>query len=201
MPATGEPDIRIAVYGGSFNPPHVCHQVTILYVLETQPVDECWVTPCFKHPFEKQLAPYDLRRDWCRALIEPFGPRCRICDVEGEMGGESRSIDTMEELGRRHPRAEFSLVLGSDIRSERQRWKRFDELERRYPIIWIGREGHRPEGEGLVLPDISGSMLRAAFRRGEPVSRYIPRRVLERIRASGWSWGQGETTSPPAKTS
>ena len=45
--------MRVALFGGSFNPPHVAHQLVALYVLETQPVDELWLIPCFQHPFEK----------------------------------------------------------------------------------------------------------------------------------------------------
>ena len=40
----------IALFGGSFNPPHVAHQLVALYVLETQPIDELWFVPTYTHP-------------------------------------------------------------------------------------------------------------------------------------------------------
>ena len=39
---------RVAFFGGSFNTPHVAHQMVCLWVLETQPVDEIVVVPTFK---------------------------------------------------------------------------------------------------------------------------------------------------------
>ena len=47
---------RVALFGGSFNPPHVAHQLVALYILETQDVDELWFVPTYAHPFGKQLA-------------------------------------------------------------------------------------------------------------------------------------------------
>ena len=41
---------RVAFFGGSFNPPHVAHQMACLYVLETQPVDAVLVAPTWRHP-------------------------------------------------------------------------------------------------------------------------------------------------------
>ncbi len=57
--------MRVAVFGGSFNPPHVAHQFVALYVLETAGVDELWLVPCAKHTFEKLLAPFSHRLRMC----------------------------------------------------------------------------------------------------------------------------------------
>ncbi len=189
MPGTGDYKRRVAIYGGSFNPPHICHQLTLLYVLETCPVDEVWLVPCNEHAFGKDLAPFELRRSWCEVLVQPFGARCRVSDIEQQLGGESRSIDTLEVLVERFPNVTFSLVLGSDIRAEREQWKRFDELERRFPIFWIGRQGFGEAlSDGICLPDISSTQIREAFRSGKPLESFIPSRVLDTIRASGYRW-------------
>ena len=51
---------RVAVFGGSFNPPHVGHLLGVVYALATAPIDEVLVVPVYQHPFAKHLAP--LRR-------------------------------------------------------------------------------------------------------------------------------------------
>jgi len=167
----------------------MCHQIAVLYALECAGADAVWLVPCHRHAFAKALAPYDLRRAWCEALAAPFGERVRISDIERELGGESRTIDTMDALAARHPDLRFSLVLGSDIRAERNAWKRFDELERRFPILWIGRMGHAESADdALVLPDVSSRRIRCLLREGGDASDFVPRRVLDAVRASGWRW-------------
>src|SRR6185436_15273951 len=103
--------MRVALYGGSFNPPHVAHQLAALYVLETQPVDELWFVPCFKHPFEKALEPFEDRLEMCRRAVAPLGPRARVSDVEGRLGGESKTLRTVNELLRQSPGLELHLVV------------------------------------------------------------------------------------------
>ena len=57
------PGLRVGLLGGSFNPPHVAHQLAAIYVLETQGVDAIWFVPAFLHPFDKPLE----ARHWLQA--------------------------------------------------------------------------------------------------------------------------------------
>src|SRR3954452_22589054 len=107
--------MRVALFGGSFNPPHVAHQLVGLYVLETEPVDELWLIPCFKHPFDKALAPFEDRLAMCELAAAALGPRARVSDCERRLGGESRTLRTVKALQAQHPGVELSLVIGGDI--------------------------------------------------------------------------------------
>ncbi|HEY6038658.1 MAG TPA: hypothetical protein VIV58_30455, partial [Kofleriaceae bacterium] len=94
---------RIALFGGSFNPPHVAHQLVALYVLETQPVDELWFVPTFVHPFHKQLVPYEDRLAMCELAAAPLGPRVKVSRAEQELAQQpdfvaSRTFDLVELL-------------------------------------------------------------------------------------------------------
>lgn len=148
--------------------------------------------PTARHPFGKALAPFDLRVTWCRALLEPFGGRADVCTIENERPEVSYTIDTLEALERRYPERSFSLVMGSDQRAERPRWRRFDEIERRFPIHWIGRAGHDPLSTELVLPDMSSTAIRRRLAAGLPVGAWLPKRVREAIRVSGYRFEEDE---------
>ena len=190
MPETGDfKPKRVAIYGGSFNPPHICHQLTVFYILQSCEIDQVWLTPCYRHAFAKSLAPFELRRHWCELLAEPFGAGCRVDDIERRLGGESRSIDTMEALQHDYPETEFSLILGSDIRGEVTRWKRFDDLQARFPILWIGRVGHfvHPD-DRLVLPDVSSTRVREALQAGQPVQDWLPKNLFAELQQISWKW-------------
>src|SRR6185295_12282250 len=103
--------MRVAVFGGSFNPPHVAHQLAALYVLETQPVDELWLVPCFKHPFDKALESFEDRLEMCQRAAAALGPRVRVSACEQRLGGESRTLRTVTALIAENPGVEFSLVV------------------------------------------------------------------------------------------
>ena len=45
--------MRIAVYGGSFNPPHIAHTMVASWLLWTEMVDEVWLVPVYRHAFEQ----------------------------------------------------------------------------------------------------------------------------------------------------
>ena len=54
--------MEIALFGGSFDPPHVGHLLAAAYVLATEPVDELWFVPVAEHPLGKPLhAPFEHR--------------------------------------------------------------------------------------------------------------------------------------------
>jgi nicotinate-nucleotide adenylyltransferase len=179
--------MRVALFGGSFNPPHVAHQLVALYVLETQPVDELWMIPCFLHPFEKSLEPFPERVEMCRRAARGLGGRVRVSEVEGELGGESRTLRTVQALQAAHPGHEFSLIIGSDLQAETASWYGAEELRRLVPFVVIGRGGHGPgpDTAAVTMPEISSSDVRRRLREGLPVDQLLPRGVLDYIRERG----------------
>jgi nicotinate-nucleotide adenylyltransferase len=173
---------RIALFGGSFNPPHVAHQMAALYALETSACDELWMVPAFEHPFQKPLAPFADRFEMCRIAARRL-PGVTVSRVEADLGGASRTLVTVEHLMKLHPGAAFSLVFGADLLAERHSWYGWDEIQRRCELIVIGRAGY--DGPEPKLPQISSSEIRERLRRGEDVSCLLPREVLTYIQAHG----------------
>ena len=47
---------NVAIFGGSFNPPHVAHVLAAAYALSSAPIDQVLVVPVYQHPFAKELA-------------------------------------------------------------------------------------------------------------------------------------------------
>jgi nicotinate-nucleotide adenylyltransferase len=178
---------EIALFGGSFDPPHVGHLLAAAYVLATEPVDELWFVPVHQHPLGKKMAaPFEHRAALCEVLAREL-PRARVSRIEQELGGEVRTVDMLEHLQKTRPGDRFALVLGTDLAAERPQWKRFDRIERLARIITISRAGFaEPGAEPVVaLPEVSSTQVRAALRTGGDLSRLVPRAVLEAIRAAG----------------
>jgi nicotinate-nucleotide adenylyltransferase len=173
--------MRVAFFGGSFNPPHIAHQLVALYVLETAAVDELWLVPCAKHPFDKVLAPFAHRQRMCELAAAALGPRVRVSDIENRLGGESRTLLTLRALQADHPGHEFHLVVGADIEPELKLWYGAEELLRDIPRIVVGRGGFG-ERAGLAMPAISSTEVRARIAGGESIAHMVPRAVDAYIR-------------------
>ena len=182
LPST---DMRVAIYGGSFNPPHVAHQLAMTCVLATaRPrVDELWMVPTFKHPFDKQLAPFDDRVRMCELAARPFAA-VRVSRIEEELGGESYTLRTIKALRERHPDDALALVIGADLLGERERWHGWRELETLVPFIVVGREGQADTG-GLKLPAVSSTMVRQRLGGGESVESLVAADVIDYIAQRG----------------
>lgn len=178
--------MRIALLGGSFNPPHVGHLMNAYFVLATREVDRVWLMPVFRHPFAKKLAPFADRVRMCELAAARFAGGVEVTTVEAEAPGSGRTVETLEYLIGRHPEHRFALVIGTDILPERSKWKDFDRIERLADVIVVPRAGFpSPEGRGPALPEVSSTEVREKLARGEDVSALVPREVLAYVREQG----------------
>jgi nicotinate-nucleotide adenylyltransferase len=173
--------MRVAFFGGSFNPPHVAHQLVALYVLETEPLDELWLVPCWKHPFDKALAPYADRLQMCRLAAVGLGSRVKVSDVEGRLGGESRTLRTIKALQQERPDCQLHLVVGGDIEPELSSWYGAEELLRMVPRIVVGRGSHAGQSP-VAMPAVSSTEVRHRLASGQGVAGLVPNAVVDYIR-------------------
>lgn len=74
--------MRVAIYGGSFNPPHIGHGMVAAWLRWTDFTDQVWLMPTFSHAFSKSLADFTERLAWCAALAEDVGPWVQVTDIE-----------------------------------------------------------------------------------------------------------------------
>ena len=75
----------VAVYGGSFNPPHLGHSLVAAYVLSAFDIERLLVIPTAAHPFDKQLAPFSDRMNMCKLAMRHLH-RIEVSDIEAELG-------------------------------------------------------------------------------------------------------------------
>jgi nicotinate-nucleotide adenylyltransferase len=176
---------RVAVFGGSFDPPHVSHLLCAAYVLSTQPIDRVLVIPTFAHPFGKKMAAYEHRITMCERAFADLR-RVEISTLERDIGGESKTLYTLKALRERHPDWSLRLVVGSDILHEKHKWFAWDEVVALAPVIVVGRVGfEHPSAGPPVIPAAASRDVRAALAVGDDVSDLVPRAVLDYVDAHG----------------
>lgn len=178
-----------AVFGGSFNPPHLSHERAVEAVVASGQVDAVWIVPTAVHPFGKPLAPFAERLGLCRLAFGRFGREVEVLDLEAELPGPSYTVRTLEELHRRHPGITLALVVGSDVLADRSHWKDFSRIETLARLIIVPREGYTADDSRTLdiapLAPISSTEIRERLRRGEAVGHLVSAAVERAIRERG----------------
>lgn len=177
---------ELAVFGGSFDPPHLGHVFLATYALSIGGVERVLVTPTYEHAFGKPLRPFADRLAMCERAFAPLRG-VEVSAIEQELGGVSRTLRLVTELSARYPSHQLRLLVGADILLETARWHRFDEIARIAPLLVAQRGGYGIAGEtdGVLLPEISSTALRAALARGDEVASWVPHAVRAYIAEHG----------------
>ncbi|HEX9399648.1 MAG TPA: nicotinate (nicotinamide) nucleotide adenylyltransferase [Anaeromyxobacter sp.] len=177
----------VAILGGSFNPPHVAHLMVAWWTLATQDVREVWLLPSFRHPFGKDLAPFDDRVRMCE-LAARATRGVAVCGAERELADDphvGKTARTLEHLVAKHPDHDFALVVGADVLPDTPKWYRWDQVQALARLIVVGREGFPPVPGSPSFPAISSTEIRARIARGEDVSGLLPSKVREYVEERG----------------
>lgn len=180
----GRGHLHIGLFGGSFDPPHICHLLFCTWALEMAKIDRILWVPCAAHPFGKPMASMEHRLAMSRMTAALLGDRVEVSAIENELPRPSYTIHTVEEIQRRHPDDRLSLLVGSDILGEIDRWERADELRQKAELVVVPRGGYEQQaGEPAVsLPALSSTEIREALREGRSVEGAVTPAVLEYIR-------------------
>lgn len=175
----------VAVYGGSFDPPHVAHVLVVAWVLTATEADRVLVVPAYQHPLGKEArTAYEHRVHMCELAVADLA-RVEVSRIEEQLGGDSRTLRTLEALGEQMPEARFRFVMGADLLDEVSEWHRFDLIEALAPPLIVGRAGY-PGPEGTVaLPGVSSTDLRERLHSGQGTEGLLHRDVATYIHEHG----------------
>lgn len=117
--------MKIGIYGGSFNPPHLGHMAAVRAALSSLALDKLVLIPTSQPP-HKQLSPGSpspQQRLAMTALVaDQLGPQVETWDVELQRGGTSYTLHTLEQARERWPRDEIWLLMGSDMFLTLEEW-------------------------------------------------------------------------------
>jgi nicotinate-nucleotide adenylyltransferase len=157
----------LAIYGGSFDPPHVAHTLVCAYVLSAHAIDRVVVVPTAQHAFSKPLSPFEHRLRMCELAMRDL-QRVEVSAIERDLPVPSLTLRTLEHLQRAHPGAQLRLVIGSDLLAETASWYAYDRVRAIAPELIVQRAGAVTDASQPALPDVSSSEIRRRLRIGLP---------------------------------
>jgi nicotinate-nucleotide adenylyltransferase len=177
--------LKIAIYGGTFDPIHHGHLIIAREALETLGFQELIFVPALVSPLKKTkpVASGEIRLLMVRAAIENE-PGFAVDDCELRRSPPSYTIDTIEEIRRRKGDAEIYCLIGEDNVEKLTRWHRFAELEKIVRFVVLDRSGQRPSHTYPIIHrkiDISATEIRKRVASGRSIRYLVPPAVEEMI--------------------
>ena len=187
--------VRIGIFGGTFDPPHLGHLVAASEAASQVGLDEVVFVPT-GDPWQKNhrsVTDSASRLAMTRLAIGGDARfRVSTCDIDRD--GFTYAVDTVADVRAEHEEdAEMYFIFGADSLENLHTWHRFEELVAVTEFVALNRPGHsrraaevaaevRVEFVDMPGVDISSSDCRRRVKAGEPIRYLVPASVEDYIR-------------------
>jgi nicotinate-nucleotide adenylyltransferase len=195
--------VRIGVFGGTFDPPHVGHLLLAADARDALRLDRLIFIPAGAQPFKIETPPVASGHDRLEMvrLAVADDPNYVVDDAEIARKGLSYTVDTLEHLSGRHKGAELFLLVGRDTLEGFSKWRDPERIRELATLAVMQRAGAAiersgaervgAEGVGDVVSvstrrvDVSSTEIRERLRAGKSIKGFVPESVERFIEARG----------------
>lgn len=181
--------MRIGIFGGSFDPPHVGHFLAAVDAAERLQLDRLLWVPTAQQPL-KTDAPHHASAEQRFAMVTAATSAYSAFEpsrIEIDRPGLSYTVNTARALAEQFPGAERYLLVGEDAWSRFAEWREPDVIRTLVRMeVLARREGG--EFPGRVI-EISSTEIRERVRAGKSVRGFVQDAVAEIIESQGlYQW-------------
>lgn len=191
---------NIALFGGSFDPPHLGHLAVIKAALKELEISKLFIMPAFLSPFKKSsLFSAQTRFFWLKELCENF-EKVEVSDYEISQNRPVITLQSVNFLAQKYNiKGEIFLIIGADILGTLSRWEGILELSKKVKLVIAKRAKYEISSEILksfqnnfksdfkilqIAQNIASSDIRAALKNNDfknPALDFVPKQILEQI--------------------
>jgi nicotinate-nucleotide adenylyltransferase len=180
--------MRIGVFGGAFNPPHLGHLIVAETLREQGRLDQVWWIPSHVSPQKQgQVLPVPEHRLEMTRLATADNPAFVVSDCEIRRGGVSYTVETLRDLQHTHPEHTFVLCIGGDSLRDLGTWRAPEEIVARVSLLVYQRPdatlpadprfAHRVQLVEAPLLPLSSTDLRQRIATGRSIRYLVPEPV------------------------
>lgn len=192
--------MRVGLFGGTFNPPHLGHRVIAEQAVEALRLDRLIWMPARLSPLKDGSGQVSaVHRLAMASLCASDHPAFVVSDIEIRRPPPSYTVDTLASIAADHPDWDLHLLMGEDSWESFDRWR---EPERILSLASVavyprasgpvrspsrGPSASAPHGSVTLIPsprlDISSTEIRHRLKTAQPVAGLVDKDVLDYIRA------------------
>lgn len=189
---------KTAIFGGTFNPPHLGHRAMLEWIVKSGEFDSVLVMPSNIPPHKSgKVVSAEDRLQMCRLAFADID-NIAFCEEELRMQGKSYTVNTLKSLKQKgiiNP----TLLIGADSLISFDKWYQYEEILKLAELIVYLRDGIELSAvneakEELTLlggnitvtdytpPAISSTKVRSLLENGKTVSELVSPKVLKYIK-------------------
>ena len=187
--------MRIAIYGGSFNPMHIGHEKIVDYVLNNLNMDKIIIIPVgIPSHRENNLEQSDTRLKICKEIFKG-NKKIEVSDIEIKSEGKSYTYDTLLKLMDLYgENNEFFEIIGEDSLKSLKTWKNYEELLKICKFIVFRRKDDKNiqideeflNNKNIIILeneyyDIYSTEIRNMVKNNEDISAFVNKKVKKLI--------------------
>lgn len=183
--------MRIALFGGTFDPPHFGHLNAAKEVLQQRLVDQVWFIPVKRHAFKQNssMTEFRHRKKMVELAIEGIAD-LKLMDLNEN---PVYTIDTITKAEKLFPGNSFFWLMGTNLVQEFSSWRHPKKVLSRAKLILYPMPGSEEESSPLIEQsspirvkgkaiDLSSTGVRERLQSNEPVQGLFPKTVLTYIK-------------------
>lgn len=140
----------IGIIGGSFDPPHLGHQLLAMTALATKKLDQILIIPCAFHPIKTCLSKFEHRIAMCKLAFSHFR-NVSISEIEEELPRPNYTFQTLELIHRIYPKKKIFLIIGSDLACNMNDWKKIDRIKQLATFLIFDRQNLYPQAKSRLI--------------------------------------------------
>jgi len=174
--------VKIAIFGGSFDPPHIGHQTIVKRAIKKLDIDLLIVVPAFLNPLKvKSFLDAKTRFKLLKKLFSKLD-KVKVSKFEIKRQRAVYSIETIQYIKNRYKPSKIYLIIGADNYKTFHLWDRYEQIKELVTLVVVTRDGYKYEISDDVKRlkvniKISSTELRNTFK-----ISYIPKRIRDKVK-------------------
>ena len=192
--------MRLGIFGGTFDPPHVGHLLAASDAFEHLALDRLVFVPAATQPLKAgQVTASAGDRLAMVRLTAGTDRRLETDSIEVDRAGLSYTVDTLKEFSGRFPSAEIFFLVGADVLSSFGKWR---DPQTVLELATLSVLVRRTDGAGSIVEmdaelarratliptrriDVSSTEIRDRVRSGRSIHGFVTDAVAEYISSHG----------------
>ena len=170
--------MKIAIFGGTFDPIHNGHLQVIKVVQQSLDIDRLFIVPVYINPFKDKSVASSTQRLKLINMATKNIPKIDVLDFEIKQHKPSYTINTIQYIYKHFDVTKIFTIIGADNLSSLGNWKDYKELSKMVEFVVIGRNNIKIENFMTIKLDMNISS--SSIRNGEKLN-FIPNEIKKDV--------------------